>query len=108
MWPERQVRQILGSHQPRMTPKTRVRFKSPGEKREGKGQSSETQLERGGRVGKSHGWGWTSDGDLKAKEGREKAGTVHKVAKGVTGHGWRWTLGIETKRCLVPLSKSLL
>lgn len=102
MWPERQVRQILGSHQPRMTPKTRVRFKSPGEKREGKGQSSETQLERGGRVGK------TSDGDLKAKEEREKAGTVHKVAKGVTGHGWRWTLGIETKRCLVPLSKNLL
>lgn len=48
MRPERQVRQTLESHQPRMTPKTWMRFKSPGEKREGKGQSSETQLERAG------------------------------------------------------------
>lgn len=59
-----------------------------------------------GRVGKSQGWGWTRDGDLKAEEKREKEGTVHKAAKDVTDHGWRKTLDTETKP--VPPSKSLL
>lgn len=76
MRPERQVRQTLESHQPRMTPKTWMRFKSPGEKREGKGQSSETQLEWGGE-----GWGWTRDGDLKAEEEREKKGQYTKLPR---------------------------
>jgi hypothetical protein len=57
MGPERQVRRTPGSHQPRMTPKTWVRFKSPGEKKERKGQSSETQLEWGGEGRKESGVG---------------------------------------------------
>lgn len=60
----------LESYQPTMTPKTWVRFKIPGGKREGKGQSSEIQLEWGGEGRKESGVGWTSDGDLKAGEER--------------------------------------